>query len=204
MKRTARRLSLPAVLLAGALALTACGGSDSGTTNAGASGSPSASGTPAAGPNAADIEFATAMIPHHGQAVKMAQMALEKATNPQVKKLATAIKAAQDPEIMQMSGWLSGWGEPVPDASMSGMDGMDMGGMVSEQDMGRLSSAAGAEFDRMWLTMMVAHHRGAVAMATTELGAGESMDAKTLAQAIIDGQNKEIATMTALLKRLKG
>lgn len=44
-----------------------------------------------------------------------------------------------------MSGWLAGWGEPVPDPSMPGMD---IGGM----DMPRLGNAAGAEFDRLWLT----------------------------------------------------
>lgn len=211
MTRTTRRLTLPALMLAGTLALTACGGSEAGSSpghdmaTMSKSPTPSASGTAASGPhNAADVTFATGMIPHHGQAIDMAQMALEKASNPDVTKLAEAIRAAQDPEIAQMSGWLTGWGEPVPSRSMSGMDmdSMDMGGMMSEQDMSRLGDATGAEFDRMWLTMMVRHHRGAVAMAKTELRDGQNEDAKQLARAIVDGQSEEIATMNALLETL--
>lgn len=214
MTRTARRLTLPAFMLAGTLALTACGSSEAGSSGPGhdtgtmsESPTPSASGTAASGPhNAADVTFATGMIPHHGQAIDMAQMALEKASNPGVMKLAEAIRAAQDPEIAQMSGWLTGWGEPVPSRSMSGMDmdSMDMGGMMSEQDMSRLENATGAEFDRMWLTMMVQHHRGAVAMAKTELREGQNEDAKQLARAVVDAQSKEIATMSALLETLAG
>ncbi len=96
------------------------------TTGSGGSASPSA--TPAVGAhNQADITFATEMIPHHRQAVQMADMALTQATNADVKTLAQAIKAAQDPEIVQMSGWLAGWQQPVPAASSSAMGGM--GGM---------------------------------------------------------------------------
>ena len=216
MNRTARRFALPAILLAGAVTLTACGGSESDTT-AGSSDSghdmstmdssptPSATATPATGPhNATDVAFATGMIPHHRQAVEMAQMAVEKATNTEVKKLAAGIQAAQDPEIVQLSGWLTGWGEPVPDASMSGMDmdDMDMSGMMSEQEMTRLEESTGTEFDRMWLTMMVEHHEGAVAMSKIELRDGQNADAEALAQDIIAGQGKEIATMTRLLRAL--
>lgn len=215
MIRKTHRFVLPAVLLAGAVALTACGGSASDTTTAGSSGpshdmstmssspTPSATGTPASGPhNAADVTFATGMIPHHGQAVEMARMAVEGATDPEVKALAEGIQAAQDPEIIQMSGWLAGWGEPVPDPSMPGMDmgGMDMTGMMTEQDMTRLGNTAGAEIDGLWLTMMVRHHRGAVTQAKVELRDGQNADAKALAEAIISGQTKEIAMMTALLK----
>ncbi|NEA31283.1 DUF305 domain-containing protein [Streptomyces sp. SID13031] len=62
---------------------------------------------PAGGFNDADVTFATQMIPHHQQAVQMATMAARKATTAEVKKLSTAIKAAQDPEIKTLSGWLT-------------------------------------------------------------------------------------------------
>jgi len=172
----------------------------------------------AAGPhNQADVAFATGMIPHHGQAITMAQMALSTSTNPKVKDLATAIKAAQDPEIQAMSGWLTGWAQPVPAAtgghdmsqmgsttsSTSGSSTMGgMGGMMTDQEMEQLSKATGAAFDRMWLQMMVKHHQGAVAMSQTELATGTNPDAKQLAQAIIDSQTKEITTMTAALGTL--
>jgi len=163
--------------------------------------SPSASYGPAAtGPhNDADVSFATDMIPHHAQAVEMADLALDKATNDKVTTLATAIKGAQDPEIRTMSGWLVGWGEKVPGA-MHG--GHSMSGMMSEERMADLEKASGAAFDRLWVDMMIEHHEGAVLMAREELAEGQSPDAKALAQDIIEAQNAEIATMRELAKTL--
>ena len=207
-------MMLPALGLSGVLALSACGGEDmdmgsmpggSSTTSATATAGSSA---PAAGEhNAADVDFASGMIPHHAQAVEMADMAIENATNPEVKALAGRIKQAQDPEIETMSGWLTSWGEEVPEAGggMAGMDhggGEAMGGMMSEQDMTALGEASGSQFDRMWLEMMTAHHEGAVEMARTELAQGSYPQAKDLAQAIIDSQSKEITEMSVLLKSL--
>jgi uncharacterized protein (DUF305 family) len=216
MNSVLRRSTLPAAVLALALGLTACGGSNDTTSSPTSSAmpsddmgsmtsttpTPSAStgvGTPATGAhNDADVAFATGMIPHHAQAVTMAEMAATKATNSDVKTLAATIKAAQAPEITEMSGWLTGWGQPVPDTAM-GNGGMAMGdGMMTDAEMTQLSHATGAAFDRMWLQMMIKHHQGAVAMATTELASGSNGDAKKLAQAIITSQKAEIATMQKL------
>jgi len=128
----------------------------------------------------------------------MAEMAATNATNTEVKTLAASIKAAQAPEITQMSGWLTGWAQPVPDTTM-GNGGMAMGdGMMTDAEMTKLSHATGPAFDRMWLQMMIKHHQGAVAMATTELASGSNGDAKKLAQAIITSQKAEITTMQKL------
>jgi uncharacterized protein (DUF305 family) len=148
--------------------------------------------------NESDVMFATMMIPHHRQAVEMADMALKKAKSASVKQLATAIKAAQDPEIKQMSGWLTGWGKPVPSPGMS----MLGSGMMTEEEMTDLGKASGAAFDRMWVQMMIKHHQGAVAMAKTEQTSGQSAQAIELAKKIETGQNAEIATMQKLLKQL--
>ena len=156
----------------------------------------SPSGTSATGAhNDADVAFATNMIPHHAQAVDMAKLVPTRGSSQQVKDLATQVQAAQDPEIKLMSGWLQSWGEPVPPASE-----MQHGdGMMTMEEMGQLESSKGAAFDKMWLEMMIKHHEGAIAMANTELTEGSDPEAKKLAQAIVDGQSKEIATMTALL-----
>jgi uncharacterized protein (DUF305 family) len=209
MNRTMRVLAFP-VALSGVLMVSACGtdgqpGHDMATHNAptsattGATASPS--GTAAAGVhNAADIEFATGMIPHHGQALTMADMAVTRAANQQVKDLAAQIQKAQDPEIQRMAGWLKGWGEPVPEAQ-----GMHHGdGMMTMAEMDSLGKADGARFDRMWLAMMIQHHEGAITMARTELSNGANAEAKALARAIIDGQSQEITTMNTLLGRLGG
>lgn len=157
--------------------------------------------------NAQDVSFAQGMIGHHRQAVEMSTMALAQGSSPRVKDLATRIKASQDPEIRTMQGWLSAWGESEA-ASSGGMAGMNHGGggatepsmgMMSDAQMKQLGTTNGAEFDRMFLTMMIEHHRGAVTLARTELDRGRYQPAKGLASAIIDAQEKEIAEMQGLL-----
>ncbi len=200
-----RPVVLGGVVLAAALTLGACGASSS-TTTPKAQASASASYGPAAsGPhNAADVTFASDMVPHHTEAVQMATMALQQGSNAQVKQLATAIKGGQDPEINTMDGWLAGWGAPVPAAgSMTGMGGnASMPGMMTGAENQQLSSANGAAFDRLWVTLMTKHHKGALTMAQTELRGGQNTDAKALAMKIIGEQTKEIATMAALMKSL--
>ena len=113
--------------------------------------------------------------------------------------LAEQIKAAQDPEIQTMKGWLEEWGVPYDD-SMSGMDGMDMGGgMMSEDDMAALDAATGVEATRLFLNGMIAHHQGAVTMAQSVLTDGQNPDVAALAQQIIAGQTAETTPMQPLL-----
>lgn len=158
--------------------------------------------------NATDVEFAQGMIVHHGQAVMMADMALDQTDNAEIVALATAIKAAQDPEITEMSGWLGTWGQTVPDP-MANMDdemdmsgGMMMSGMMSDEDMAKLENASGTGFDRMFLEMMVIHHIGAIEMAETEIADGKYQPAKALATNVITTQQDEIDQMNALLAAL--
>lgn len=147
--------------------------------------------------NDQDIAFAQGMIPHHRQAVDMADMAAEQATTTEVKELAARIAAAQEPEIRQLTGMLEQWGAPA--GPSTGHDGMDHGeGMMSGDDMRQLESATGAAFDRMWVRLMIEHHEGAVAMSRTELARGASQEAKDLARKIIDAQEAEIEEMRAL------
>lgn len=199
-----KRTLITAATVVGVLLLAACSSSPSShssTTPGMHMSSGATSGTPASGPhNTQDVSFATDMIPHHAQAVTMANMAPSKATDPNVKKLAESIKAAQAPEIAAMSGWLSGWGRPVPSTSMPmNHAGMSMPGMMSDADMGALDKATGAAFDKLWLTQMIRHHQGAVTMAKTELASGQNPDAKALARSISGSQSNEIAQMTHLL-----
>ncbi len=208
MNRTTR-FALPVVGGITALILTACGSSSSGSGTGGTPGtqhSPSAAAQPSTTGqhNAADVTFATGMIPHHTQAIQMAQMAIKQADNANLRQLAAMIKAAQQPEIVTMSSWLTAWRQPVP-ATGSGHDmgGMDMGGsMMTGAEMTALGKAGGIAFDRMWLQLMTKHHQGAVTMAKTELTSGSYPAAKNLAQSIIDSQTAEIAQMKTLLTTL--
>lgn len=149
-----------------------------------------------------DISFAQLMIPHHQQAVEMADLALSRTTSPEVQQLAEQIKAAQGPEIEMMSMWLQGWGAPMEmgeDHSGHDMGDMEMSGMMSTDDMQSLADAQGADFDRMWLEMMIAHHQGAMSMAEQVKGASSNPDVTKLASAVMTEQQAEIDTMENLL-----
>lgn len=150
--------------------------------------------------NDADAMFARMMIPHHQQAVDMADLAAEKATDARVKTLASKIQGAQAPEIEELTTMLEAWGTKAEATDMPGMNHGSMGdGMMTDDHMTQLSQATGADFDTMWLQMMIEHHEGAVTMAKTELAQGKNPDAKTLAQKIIDAQEAEITEMQGML-----
>lgn len=186
-----RRMILPGLLAALLLTVSACGSSNDDTKSAPQSDS---------GHNQADVAFAQEMIPHHEQAVEMAKLAATRADSAEVKTLAADIAAAQGPEIRTMNGWLKGWGE---DSSMAGMgDGdMAMPGMMSAADMRRLTGATGADFDKMFLTMMISHHQGAIQMAKDEQSKGKDTDAIELAKKIESAQTDEIAKMQGMLQQ---
>ena len=164
--------------------------------------------TPAGSPSAAaynqaDIAFAQGMIPHHQQAVQMAELARSRANDPQVKDLAAEIEAAQAPEIEEMTTWLTGWDASLPSAP-AGADAHDgahggMPGMMTDQDMAALEAASGHDFDRMFLEMMIVHHEGALEMANTEQQQGQNPAAKALAEKIHADQTAEIGRMRSLL-----
>ncbi|WP_304454719.1 DUF305 domain-containing protein [Nocardiopsis sp. YSL2] len=149
--------------------------------------------------NDADVAFARQMIPHHEQAVEMAEMAESRAGD-EVRDLAEEIAAAQGPEIEQMTGLLESWGEP-PMEDMEGMEGThgDMPGMMADEEMTGLEAAEGDEFDTHFLEMMILHHEGAITMAETEIEEGVNPEAQGLAQNIFDAQHAEIERMNTML-----
>jgi uncharacterized protein (DUF305 family) len=151
--------------------------------------------------NTADVTFTHGMIPHHEQAITMSDLALQQAARPQVKSLASRIKAAQAPEIEKMKGWLTSWGEPhtAPSGGHGGHGGGQMSGMLSDAEITQLRSASGPQFDKLFLEGMIRHHEGAIVMAEEELNKGIFADAKALARQIVDSQRAEINDMRALL-----
>jgi len=184
-----RLVSSIALALVTAFALTGCGSGDG-------------SGSGGGDFNKADVTFAQSMIPHHEQAVQMAKMAKMHAATAELKNLADKIESAQGPEIKTMKGWLKDWGKSESSDSMGGMDhgsGTGMPGMMSDVDMSALGKATGASFDKMFLTMMIGHHTGAIEMAKTEQAKGKNADAKALAKTIEAAQTTEIAEMKKMI-----
>jgi uncharacterized protein (DUF305 family) len=200
---TVRRALLAGAAAVATLALVgACGGSDMGGMDHG-SGQGSNSAAANASFNDADVQFAQMMIPHHEQAVQMATLAQTKASDPELKQLAAQIKAAQDPEITTMAGWLAAWGKPSAAAGGHNMPGMSgMPGMMSEEEMTALSGATGVEFDRLFARGMIAHHNGAIQMAKDEQANGKNAEAKSLAAAIEKAQADEVTKLQKILDRL--
>jgi uncharacterized protein (DUF305 family) len=149
--------------------------------------------------NAADVKFAQEMIPHHGQAIAMAELAATRAASPQVKTLAQRIEGAQDPEIKTMSEWLKAWGEEVPPVDMGHSAPGHGSGMMSADEMAKLDKASGAAFDTMFVEMMIRHHQGAIEMAKIEQKDGKNAKAKELATRIETAQTAEISEMQTLV-----
>jgi len=195
-----RTIALISSALTATLFLAGCS-TDASTNGANSGSTSSPSGEESASFNMADEMFATMMIPHHEQAVEMADLVLGKAdVDDRVVELAEQIKAAQDPEIEVMKGWLTSWGIDYENSGMAGMGQDD--GMMSDADMAELQQAEGSEASRLFLEQMIEHHEGAIVMAQIELDTGEYPAAIELAGAIISAQTDEIATMKAILDTL--
>jgi uncharacterized protein (DUF305 family) len=189
-----KRFIVTFVILALPVTAAACGDDASGP------------GTDAAANNDADASFAHGMIPHHEQALEMTRLVPERSNNPDVLDLAERIEDAQGPEIEQMKGLLSEWGEPHE--AEGGMEGHDMGGeampgMMSDEEMAELETKSGKSFDILFLEMMIRHHQGAIEMAEEEVAEGSSPETIQLAQSIKSAQEAEIEEMNSLLEELR-
>ncbi len=141
-----------------------------------------------------ELMFAKMMIPHHEQAVTMSELALKNTSNSEVLAIATAIRDAQAPEIEQMQGWLGN-----DDSHDADSHGMEMGGMLTDEDLEKLASLRGDAFDQFFLASMIAHHEGALDMVEM-IKDSTNAEVKALAENIVKSQSAEIQAMKALLK----
>ena len=147
-----------------------------------------------------DQHFITMMIPHHEDAIAMANMALTRAEHPEIKQLAKNIKTSQSQEIEQMRAWYKKWyGTDVPKVDGNNMGGGMMHGgkrgMMGNMrtDLAALSKAK--NFDQAFIEEMIPHHQMAVMMSQHLLSNAVHPEMKQLAQAIIQAQTKEINEM---------
>ncbi len=181
MKRTKSRLALAAGVITVALVsltLVACGGSSDGDSEAGA--------------NGVDRAFAIEMIDHHEMAIKMAKVAQDRASKPQVRKLAAAVIVAQQSEIDQLKQIDKQLADENVETGELGLSDSMMGMNMDDSMLMRSK-----KFDRAFIDMMIQHHRGAIRMARVELAEGKDPQLRELAQAIIRDQSTEIEEMNA-------
>jgi uncharacterized protein (DUF305 family) len=159
---------------------------------------------------AADIEFMSGMISHHAQAIVMSRWAPSHGASASMLILTERIINAQQDEIAAMQRWLRDRNQPVPEARATGMrmmmNGVEhdmlMPGMLSEDQMKQLDQARGKEFDRLFLTFMIQHHRGAVTMVDqlfATSGAAQDITVFKMASDITADQTTEIERMQKML-----
>lgn len=166
----------------------------------------------------ADAEFMRGMIHHHAQAVAMSAWAEPNGASPTVRTLAARITNAQRDEIALMQRWLRDRGQPVPElhemngrvmvheaGGHAGHGGGDMPGMLSATQLAELRAARGPTFDRLFLTFMIQHHRGAVTMVRALFatdGAGQDEAAFKFASDVQVDQSTEVARMELMLRAM--
>ena len=147
-----------------------------------------------------DVVFMQMMMGHHAQAVTMSEMAATHDAGPRIQALAQRIDISQRDEMALMAGWLRDRGQVVPDQEQ--MQSMQMPGMVSRQDMERLSRVGGETFDRLFLNLMIEHHLGAIRMVDdlfSSPGSAQDPDLFRFVTDVSADQLDEIAVMERIL-----
>ncbi|MGW5645186.1 DUF305 domain-containing protein [Saccharopolyspora sp. NPDC003752] len=151
-----------------------------------------------------EADYVRMMIAHHQQAVEMTSLAPERVQNPKVRALSERIGGAQGPEIGAMQGWLAtrGLDEQTGHSGHGGHGGghdhASMPGMATPEQLAQLGNSKGADFDRLFLRLMIAHHEGALTMATDVMAGGLDEQVHAMAQDVLVTQQDEINTMRAL------
>ncbi|MFL6142000.1 MAG: DUF305 domain-containing protein [Labedaea sp.] len=155
---------------------------------------------PVTPPSPADVRFVQDMIVHHQQAVEMTKLVPDRAARDEVKRVADRIAGVQGPEIDAMNNWLRGHGQPTVDpehAAHQGHDAATMPGMATPAQLDELRAARGADFDALFLRLMVTHHEGGVSMAGQIQRTGSDIRVQEIAEDVV-------ATQTAEINRMKG
>jgi len=148
-----------------------------------------------------DQRFLDQMIAHHQGAVMSAQMMIADSARPELRDLAQRIITGQQREIDQMGEWRQEWYGTASSGTLPGMMGSGMmGGAMMNREQMRQMMGASADFDRMFLQMMIPHHEAAIAMAQQALTQAEHPEIKTLAQGIITTQRAEVGEMQGYLQ----
>lgn len=151
-----------------------------------------------------DAHYIEQMIPHHEDAIVMAELALEKSSNVQIRQLADDIIRTQRAEIEQMQQWYEEWYDrrlPTGNDVMQQHGMMGRGGLhMSATDDDLQALAESADFDRSFVLAMIPHHQMAVMMTSMMLQGTERPEMRELGDAVIEAQSKEIDMMRQWLE----
>ena len=168
----------------------------------------------------AEAGFARDMQTHHQQAVELSMLVRDRTDDPDVRLLAYDIALTQQQQSGQLYGWLTQWGLPQvspepsmtwmsrpPLSSSSGAHGHDaadtpgaaMPGMATASQITALTAARGADAERLFLELMIAHHEGGIEMAEALVERSDDAVVTAFARGILASQSSEIDAMTAML-----
>jgi uncharacterized protein (DUF305 family) len=154
----------------------------------------------------ADVRFMQGMIGHHAQALEMTALRPSRSATDDLRLLALRIDISQADEIRLMREWLTARGQAVPDPHAHHAHGAAlMPGMLTPDEMARLAAARDAEFDRLFLELMIKHHQGALVMVKQlfeATGAGQESEVFAFASEVEADQSAEIGRMAAMFARL--
>ncbi len=154
---------------------------------------------------AADVQFLRAMIPHHQQAIDMAALAKDRTNRTELLDAAGRIDASQKDEIEFMQDWLEERNEPADATGHAAHAGHGMKGMATPEQMAALAAGTGTDFDRLFLTLMIKHHEGAVEMVeelVEQPGSAYEPALFEFTRDVTNDQNTEVRRMNALLVSL--
>jgi uncharacterized protein (DUF305 family) len=153
----------------------------------------------------ADVHFMQGMIAHHAQAIEMSKLAEQHSRDARLIRFAQKIDQSQATEIQQMEGWLADRKQWIPDSAA--YHGITMTGMLTPDDMKKLSEARGTAFDQLFLELMIQHHEGALAMVKDLFatpGGGQEINVNVFANEVDMVQTIEIGLMRQMLEELNG
>ncbi len=167
---------------------------------------------PAPGPSSAESGFARDMQVHHTQGVDLSMIIRDRTDDPDVRRMAYDMATTQGHQAGQLYGWLAAWGHnqlgSEPPMTWMGHTGHGMGvlmpGMATRAQVTELSAASGVEAERVFLRLMIAHHRGALDMSEAVVARSDHPVVRAFAGAVLASQQSEIDLMTRMLKEREG
>ncbi len=156
--------------------------------------------------------FARDMQVHHIQGVELAMIIRDRTADPEMRRMAYDMATTQAHQAGQLYGWLSAWGlnqlGRQPPMTWMGHTGHGMGalmpGMATQEQIAELSAASGVEAERLFLRLMIAHHRGALDMSNAILERSNYATVNAFARSVLLSQQSEIDLMTMMLNERAG
>jgi uncharacterized protein (DUF305 family) len=141
-----------------------------------------------------DQTFIRHMSTHHEQGIVLASIAGERAVDPHLRGLSKFMVASQTGEAKILAHWWASWfDEPMQICSAA--ERASMPGLLDTAEVAKLQSTETSSFDGLFIDVMTKHHKGAVAMADSQLRSGSDLRLRIMAHAIRHEQQGEIALM---------